>query len=157
MRSICIASKVNIPKNSPLWSLDPFIDSYELLRVRGRLAEANLGPDEKRPLILPGRHHIAILLVRHFHEQTQHQGCHFTEGAIRSAGFWIVGGKRCVSKVIFEFVTCRKVIGKCEVQKLADLPSLTLAWMYLDPGLYLHVALGEVMLKVKGGQSSSPV
>lgn len=119
---MCLASNVNIPKSSPLWSLDPFIDQNGLLKVGGRLAEADLGPDEKRPLILPGRSHVATLLVRHFHEQTQHQGHHFTEGAVRSAGYWIIGGKRCVAKLIFECITCCKLRGKFEVQKMADLP-----------------------------------
>ncbi|XP_060757456.1 uncharacterized protein LOC132868527 [Neoarius graeffei] len=118
----CVTSGANIPKSSPLWSLDPFLDQEGLLRVGGRIAAADLGSDEKRPLILPGRHHVATLIVRHFHEQAHHQGRHFTEGAIRSAGYWILGGKRCINRVIFECVVCRKLRGKCQVQKMADLP-----------------------------------
>ncbi|XP_054915813.1 uncharacterized protein LOC129379188 [Poeciliopsis prolifica] len=118
-----IAANQCIPKSSLLWSLDPFIDCKGVLRVGGRLQEANLGSAEKRPVILPGRHHVTTLIVRHYHAESQHQGRHFTEGAIRSAGFWILGGKRCVSKLIFECVTCKRLRGKCEVQKMADLPA----------------------------------
>lgn len=160
----CLSLNAEIPKSSPLWSLDPFLDSTSLLRVGGCLAAADLGPDEKRPLILPGHHHVTTLIVRHFHEQTQHQGRHFTEGAVRSAGYWILGGKRCINKVIFECIVCRKQRGKCEVQKMADLPpdrlnclSLTLTWTCSDLGLLLHAIQEEATLKARGRQSFSPV
>ncbi|CAE1295034.1 unnamed protein product [Acanthosepion pharaonis] len=52
------------------------------------------------PFILSGKHHITSLLVRHHHKQVHHQGRHFTEGAVRAAGFWIVGGKRSILKTI---------------------------------------------------------
>ncbi|KAI3366456.1 hypothetical protein L3Q82_000591 [Scortum barcoo] len=90
----CTLKKENIPKNSPLYNLDPFVDAHGLLRVGGRLHNSSLDQDEKTPLIIPGKHHIAALLIRHYHEQIHHQPRHFTEGAVRSAGFWIVGGKR---------------------------------------------------------------
>jgi hypothetical protein len=44
---------------------------------------------DKLQFVIPGRHYIATLLVRHHHEKIKHQGRHFTDGAIRSAGFWI--------------------------------------------------------------------
>ncbi len=44
-------------------------------------------------MIIPGKHHIATLLIRHHHEHIHYQGRHFTEGAVRTAGFWIVGGR----------------------------------------------------------------
>ncbi|KAI3361617.1 hypothetical protein L3Q82_001934 [Scortum barcoo] len=72
--------------------------------------------------LLEGRHHVTELIVRHFHEKVCHQGRHFTEGAVRAAGFWIVGGKRAVSSTIFNCVTCRRLRGKEEEQIMADLP-----------------------------------
>ncbi|XP_026178998.1 uncharacterized protein LOC113139742 [Mastacembelus armatus] len=64
-----------------------------------------------------------MILVRWFHEQVAHQGRHITEGAVRSAGYWIVGGKRLVSSVIHKCVTCRRLRGKMEFQKMSDLPA----------------------------------
>ncbi|XP_038153297.1 uncharacterized protein LOC119791326 [Cyprinodon tularosa] len=118
----CIRTQREIPKNSPLRMLDPFIDEDGLLRVGGRIQASQLGYEEKRPLIIPGMHHVASLLVKHHHVETQHQGRQFTEGAVRSAGYWIVGAKRCVSSLIFKCITCRKLRGTCAVQKMADLP-----------------------------------
>ncbi|XP_071991443.1 uncharacterized protein [Engystomops pustulosus] len=117
-----IAKHKNISNVSPLWKLDPFMDNDGLLRVGGRLKEASLDFAEKHPIIIPAHHHIATLLVQHFHDQTKHQGRLLTEGALRVAGIWIVGGKRCVSKVIFNCVICRKLRGMFQTQKMANLP-----------------------------------
>lgn len=119
----CLRKKENVLKDSPLKNLDPFIDSSGLLRVGGRVREAELQQEEKNPLIIPGKHHVAKLLIRHYHEKTQHQGRLFTEGAIRTAGFWIVGGKRWVSSLIHGCVTCRRLRGAPQTQKMADLPA----------------------------------
>ncbi len=119
----CLKHNKILPKTGSLQKLDPFIDQSGLLRVGGRLVKADLSSEEKRPLIIPGRSHVALLLIRHFHEQTHHQGRHFTEGVIRSAGYWIIGGKRWVSSLIHSCVVCRRLRRGCETQKMADLPT----------------------------------
>ncbi|XP_055005215.1 uncharacterized protein LOC129407637 [Boleophthalmus pectinirostris] len=112
-----------ISSHSPLEKLDPFIDSEGLLRVGGRLQTADLSELEKHPLIIPGSHHLAVLLVRHYHNQVAHQGRQFTEGALRTAGLWVLGAKRLVSRIIHQCVTCRKLRGRLEEQKMAILPA----------------------------------
>ncbi|XP_026010486.1 uncharacterized protein LOC113013640 [Astatotilapia calliptera] len=106
-----------------LKKLDPVVDKDSLLRVGGRLCAADLTENEKHPLIIPSTSHIAMLIVTHYHERVAHQGRHITEGAIRGAGYWIIGGKRLVSSVIHRCVTCRKLRGKMQIQKMADLPA----------------------------------
>ncbi|KAK7945831.1 hypothetical protein WMY93_001559 [Mugilogobius chulae] len=86
------------------------------------LSQANMQSDEAQPVIIPGNHHLTTLLIRHYHQKVQHQGRHFTEGAVRSAGFWIVGGKRSISSIIHHCVTCRKLRWNTETQKMSDLP-----------------------------------
>lgn len=90
----CIQKHEMIPKSSPLKDLHPFIDRHDLLRVGGCLHHSILDQSKKTPLIIPGKQHIAALLIRQYHKQIHHQGCLFTEGAVHSAGFWIVGMKR---------------------------------------------------------------
>lgn len=119
----CIQKQEKIPKSSPLHTLDPFIDAQGLLRVGGRLHHSGLNQSEKSPLIIPGKNHIAALLIRHHHEHIHHQGRHFTEGAVRSAGFWIVGGKRKVSSIIHQCVTCRRLRAPLSIQKMSSLPA----------------------------------
>lgn len=76
----------------------------------------------KNPIILPKQSHVAKLLVGYYHSKVHHQGRQFTEGAIRLAGLWIVGGKRLINSILQDCVTCRRLRGKLEVQKMADLP-----------------------------------
>ncbi|XP_056006721.1 uncharacterized protein LOC130050536 [Ostrea edulis] len=103
-------------------TLSPFLDEDGILRVGGRLKASALSMSEKHPILSPGKHHVASILVKHFHERVQHQGRHFTEGAVRKVGFWITGGKRLISSLIFHCVTCRRLRAKFSEQKMAYLP-----------------------------------
>ena len=94
-----------ISKTSSLAKLNPTIDHNGILRVGGRL------------------NNVKLQIQIHYHHLTKHQGRHFTDGAIRSAGFWIVGAKRLISSTIFNCVTCRKMRRKPEHQIMADLPT----------------------------------
>lgn len=47
----------------------------------------------------------------------------FTEGAVHSAGFWIVGGKRKVSSIFYHCVTWRWLRAPTSCQKMANLPA----------------------------------
>ena len=132
----CLAKGEQIQKQSPLRKLSPFVDEDGLLRVGGRTSSADISFDEKHPLIIP-KSHISTLLVRHYHEQVAHQGRHFTEGAVRSAGLWLIGGKRLVSSVIHKCVMCKRLRGKLEEQKMSDLPSDRLS---VEPP-FTHVGL----------------
>ena len=97
------------------------MDQQGILRVGGRLSKLNNSP-EVHPVIIPKKHFIAVLLTRHFHEQVSHQGRLLTEGAIRAAGYWIMGGRHTVSSVIYQCVTCRRIRGRVVTQKMGDLP-----------------------------------
>lgn len=119
----CIMAKRDLPRNSALHKLHPIVDGKNLLRVGGRLAESGLPSHQANPLLIPGKHHIATLLIRHHHEATQHQGRHFTEGAVRASGLWVVGSKRSISSVIHKCVTCRKLRGRTEQQIMSNLPA----------------------------------
>ncbi|XP_014676742.1 PREDICTED: uncharacterized protein LOC106816632 [Priapulus caudatus] len=116
-----------VPDNCAISPLNPYLDNDDVMRVGGRLNQGCLPIEETNPVILPAKSHLARLLVRHFHEKVEHQGRLLTEGAIRSHGYWIVGVKRVVSTIIHHCVTCRKLRGRLEHQKMADLPADRLA------------------------------
>ena len=118
----CLQNNKPLPKDSNLIALSPVLDSNGLLRVGGRLRNAKLETGEKLPVIISGKTHVATLLVRHFHESVQHQGRHYTEGIIRSKGFWITGGKRLINSILHKCVKCRRLRGRVEQQKMAELP-----------------------------------
>lgn len=78
----------NCLKNSSLFNLKPVFDANQLLRVGRHIGKSDLCSKEQNPIIIPGQHHVTT--PWHLHERVQHQSCQFTEGAIRSAGLWIV-------------------------------------------------------------------
>ncbi|XP_042150458.1 uncharacterized protein LOC121838334 [Ixodes scapularis] len=153
----CLSQGKGVQKSSPLWKLDPRIDDKGLLRVGGRLNNAQLSQEERRPLIIPGKHHVALLLVRYYHEQIKHQGRHITEGAIRSAGFWIIGAKRCIASYIHGCVMCCRLRGRQLDQKMADLPvdrlSTEPAFTYV--GVDVFGPWNVTARRTRGGEASS--
>lgn len=49
----CIRNHKDVPRDSPLYTLNPFTDENGLLRVGGRLCQAKIAPEEKNPIIVP--------------------------------------------------------------------------------------------------------
>ncbi|XP_048751486.2 uncharacterized protein LOC125663228 [Ostrea edulis] len=153
----CIRRQEPLSRRSPIANLNPFLDEQGLLRVGGRIVNSNLSLREKKPLIIPGRHHIATLLVRCHHEKVQHQGRHFTEGAIRVAGLWITGVKRLVASIIYKCVKCRKLRGKLQYQIMADLPAdrLDPSPPFTNVGVDAFGPWAIVSRKTRGGSANS--
>lgn len=144
-----------IPKHSSIVNLDPYLDEDSLLRVGGRLRSAEIDHNFNNPCIIP-RSHIARLLVAHQHEMMHHQGIHYTEGAVRNAGYWVVACKKLVSSVIYNCVMSRKLHGRLEHQKMADLPSVRVRpsppFTYVGVDMFGH---WEVVTRKTRGRSSN--
>ncbi|KAI4894756.1 hypothetical protein NFI96_009065 [Prochilodus magdalenae] len=145
-----------IPKQSPLQKLSPVLQNG-LISVGGRLKHSEIENFEKSPVILPKDSHISLLLTRHHHELVKHQGRHLTEGAIRAAGFWLIGGKRLVNSVIHKCVICRKLRGKQEQQRMADLPPERLKTCppFTYVGLDVFGPWAIATRRTRGGQAES--
>ncbi|XP_019727405.1 uncharacterized protein LOC109516990 isoform X1 [Hippocampus comes] len=109
-------------KAKKLHKLCPFKDAQGILRVGGRLTHATLDPNIKHPVILPRDSHVSVLLAKHYHERTHHQGRGITTNAIRANGYWILGCSKVVASIIFRCVKCRRFRRETEQQRMADLP-----------------------------------
>lgn len=117
------ATKANqaVKKSSTIYRLSPSWSSNNLLCVQGRLTYSSLPSLKKRPVILPSRHHVTTLLIRHFHDQYGHVGKEFVLSLLRER-YWIIGARQAVRQVLRNCVTCRRVYSQPAVQKMADLP-----------------------------------
>lgn len=49
-------------------SLDPYLDDKNILRVGGRIRNFCIEVTQKHPILIPGNHHIAKLLISYYHE-----------------------------------------------------------------------------------------
>ncbi|XP_062566124.1 uncharacterized protein LOC134228483 [Saccostrea cucullata] len=146
-----------LPSSSSILNLHPFIDDQDILRVGGRLNQAPLSFDEKNPIILPAKSHVAKLIVTHLHEKVYHQGRLITEGKVRSSGFWIVGCKKLVNSIIHKCVVCKKLRGKLECQRMSDLPAdrVTPGPPFSAIGVDVFGPWSIVARKTRGGLSHS--
>ena len=102
--------------------LNPYIDVNGLVRVGGRLRQAELEEAVKHPILLPKKGHLTELIVRWCHEKTAHSGRNMTLTEIRSSGYWVMQGNSVVKWLISKCVTCRRLRGKVGEQIMADLP-----------------------------------
>lgn len=154
---LCLNQETPMPSHSIILPLNPFLDEYGLLRVGGRLKHSSLSVSVKNPIIVPGKSHLALLLIRHFHEKVLHQGRHFTEGAVREGGFWITGGKKKISSYIFTCFQCRRQRWCRQTQIMADLPTdrLTPAPPFTYVGVDVFRPWSILARRTRGGQASS--
>ena len=148
-----------ISRLSLLEKLSPIIDGERILRVGGRLNQADLANEERHPIIQPKSSHVSSLLIRHYHERVQHQGRVLTHGALRRSGYWILGGKRVINCIIEKCVKCKKLRGQCQIQKMADLPvdRIMLGSMYLAPGRFAPGGPEGALLTANAGPYYLPV
>lgn len=79
-------SKV-VPNTSKILSLSPILDENGVLRVGGRLKNADLSYDAKHPILLPKDHAITKLIIRDEHIKNLHAGIQATMYAVRGK-FW---------------------------------------------------------------------
>ncbi|XP_042857471.1 uncharacterized protein LOC122243811 [Penaeus japonicus] len=115
-----------LKKGNRLYHLDPFLDKDGILRIGGRMRHANFTMNSKHPAILPKVSHITEMIVCHFHQKVHHQGRGITLNELRASGYWIIGGSTIVARHIFRCVTCKRLRGTFQEQKMSDLPPVRL-------------------------------
>lgn len=118
-------------KSNVLYSLNPMlVDS--VLRVGGRLANANLPYEAKHPAILPSQHHLTQLIISNCHaKEVGHLGTNATLNQVMKR-FWVVNPRATVNKVLRQCLQCKRRTAKPNNQIMADLPPARLH-MYESP------------------------
>lgn len=137
-------------KNSCLQRLNPQIREG-LMVVGGRLQNSSLGDSIKHPMILPSRHPMTDLIIRHYHATEGHTGVQHVLSAIRQT-FWIMRAPSNIKRVIGRCIRCRRLKGPVGNQLMAPLPVARVV-----PGSYPFESVGLDYfgpLYVKQGRSS---
>ena len=139
----CLADRV---AKGEFKSLTPFRDGNDVLRVGGRVSNADLSYDTKHSALLPSSHWISLLIVRHAH-QFGHNGVAATTAKTRRK-YWIVKASDLAKSVKFKCVFCKKMAQNLETQFMANLPEIRLA-PFTPP--FHHTAcdyFGPIVVKV---------
>ncbi|XP_037929057.1 uncharacterized protein LOC119663517 [Teleopsis dalmanni] len=137
-------------KKCKLYKLTPYVDNEEIIRASGRLDEAIYLPLEaRRPIILPKRHVVSELIVKHYHVAYKHQNQATIINAVRQK-FWIIGGKPLLKSVQRNCMECRLEAAKPAPPLMGQL-SVDRITPYVRPFSYtgvdlfgpLHVTIGR--------------
>lgn len=114
-----------IPRSSPLYQLNPFIDDLGLIRCRSRLQRSShLTYEEKNPIILSGQDYLTGLLIYHMHATV---ACHASGVATNlhhlRARFLVLHARRTVKKVIRNCKICMRYLAKPASAPIPPLPA----------------------------------
>lgn len=109
-----------LPKK--LQSLAVFLDEEGILRIGGRLSQADLPFEAKHPVLLPKRDHIVDLIIQHQHIRNCHTGAGLLMSIIRQR-YWILDARTVIRSKLRKCNTCFKVNPTHPTPLMADLPA----------------------------------
>ena len=111
-----------LSRDSCILSLDPKLDATtNLLVVGGRLDFSELSEETKHQIILPNNDSLVEKMIMHYHVTNHHAPIETTLCIIRQK-FWIIHGRREVSKVIHKCLKCKHLSTSSSEQKMGPLP-----------------------------------
>ncbi|XP_055913226.1 uncharacterized protein LOC129946883 [Eupeodes corollae] len=116
-----IRNKKPIPGRSHLASLRPFIDGDNLLRVGGRISNADLDYDARFPILIPKDHVFTKAIVTYYHNKYLHVGPQTLLSIIREK-FWPIHGKIICKRVCRRCIRCFRAQPVPEIHIMGDLP-----------------------------------
>lgn len=108
--------------SKPISRLRPFIDSNDVIRVGGRLRHSSLSFQEKHPILLAKRSHLALLIGRHWHKITCHAGPR-TMSVLIHRQFWIMSIRSVLFDVCHNCTVCVRLDSRSSRPLMADLPA----------------------------------
>lgn len=78
-----------------------------ILRVGGRLERASIGYNTRHPMILPRKHLVTNLIIKHYHYMEGRVGSSQVLATIRQK-FWILQGPAAIKQVVRERLNCQR-------------------------------------------------
>lgn len=113
-----------LPSKHWMRTLDVFLDVHGVMRVGGRLANSSRPYDEKHRIVLPKKHHITKLLIRHIHTQNLHCGHQIIHKNVNNR-FYIPQVHSLIRRVVNGCFRC-KHFDRTQTQFMSELPEARL-------------------------------
>lgn len=141
----------DIPSNSRIKNLNPFIDNNGLLRVGGRLKHSTLNFNEKHPIILPNKHHFTNLIIQATHTRSFHGGPQLMMTLLQKQ-YWILDCRNNIRHLIYKCIPCFRQRAQTAKQLMGNLPKerISIARPFFNTGIDYA---GPIDLKVSKGRS----
>lgn len=112
-----------LPARHPLLHLTPFVDADGLLRVGGRLQQADLPESTIHPLILSPRSHTVKLLVENTHRTMSHAGSSAVMATLAYT-YHIPRLRPLLRSISSKCVECQRRFARPAKQMMGDLPAI---------------------------------
>jgi hypothetical protein len=101
--------------------LDPFLDEAGLIRVGGRLKNADLPYSQKHPLLLPSRHRLTTLIIDYHHNRLKHPGASALQAQLQR-DYWILSARKAIRSRLRLCIACFRTNPRSIQPKMANLP-----------------------------------
>lgn len=119
----CLKNGKSVSKKSKLYLLNPFLDQDEIIRVGGRLNNAeNMQRDKKNPIVLPANTHFTKLVFSHEHIKLLHAGPQALLASVREK-YWPLGGRNVAKKTVHKCISCFRTKPATYQPILGNLPA----------------------------------
>ncbi|GFY57571.1 integrase catalytic domain-containing protein [Trichonephila inaurata madagascariensis] len=117
----CLKENKNLPKDSKIRELNPFLNERGIVRISGRLHQSTLSYHEKHPILIPAKIRFTELLVKDAHEKVLHSGVADTLIQVREK-YWVPKGRQIIKSIIRKCFVCKKFNSRPGTQIMAPLP-----------------------------------
>ncbi|XP_050313689.1 uncharacterized protein LOC126748481 [Anthonomus grandis grandis] len=108
-------------KDKHILVLNPFIDRDGIIRVGGRLSNANVDFDQKHPMLLPSHNTVVSMMLHQEHIRLGHAGPQTVLSNFRLR-FWPLNGLRETKRLIRKCVKCFRFRASPAQQIMSELP-----------------------------------
>lgn len=121
----CLKLNKPLPANSRIGKLSPFLDKMDILRVGGRLANAEIPFHTKFPILLAKQNPLSLLIFSEAHLNTLHGSLQLMQSYI-SRYYWIVSARGLAKRVQSQCIVCFKYKTQTCQQLMGNLPPVRL-------------------------------
>ncbi|XP_049308631.1 uncharacterized protein LOC125777586 [Bactrocera dorsalis] len=142
-----LKSNSRLDSRNHLLALNPYVDLESILRVGGRLRNAEISNEQRHPMIIP-KGSFANLLIADSHRRCLHGGIQQMLQYLRRR-FWIIHARSQVKAYIWKCTVCRRHQRILQNQQMASLPRerVLVAPVFSNSGLDycgpFHVRIGS--------------
>ncbi|KAH9641239.1 hypothetical protein HF086_003226 [Spodoptera exigua] len=129
--------------------LDLFIDEHNIIRIGGRLSNANLPYEAQHPALLPKHDNFTHVLIDYYHRIHCHAGVSLLSSLLRQK-YWILSSRGVIRQRVHACNFCFKVSPSHPSPKMADLPACrvqeTKAFVHTGVDYAGPIKIGTVVL-----------
>ena len=117
-----LMSNKEVSHKSPLSFHNPFLDKNGIMRMTGRIQEAELSYDETHPILLPSNNSFVDLLIIDYHENLLHSNVPVVMNEL-SRKYWLLKFRSSVKKGLRHCYYCKRYkYKKSQMNRFASLP-----------------------------------